>query len=211
MRKMRIVAGKFGSRILKPVRDLNLRPTSDRLRETLFNVLGDSVADSIFVDCYAGTGAVGIEALSRGARQVIFIEKHGPTAQLIRANLLALDVNLSASRGTVSEAQLMNTDARRGLTQLADRAVQADFIFLDPPYADIRQCLKLMERIGEQDFAKGLLATRGRIILEHASWDKVPESVGVVDRTRILKQGDSALSFFAWREAGANVSTVESL
>jgi 16S rRNA G966 N2-methylase RsmD len=105
----------------------------------------------------------------------------------------------------------MNTDARRGLTQLAERAMQADFVFLDPPYADIRQCLKLMERIGEQDFAKGLLATRGRIILEHASWDKVPESVGVVDRTRILKQGDSALSFFAWREAGANVSTVESL
>jgi 16S rRNA (guanine(966)-N(2))-methyltransferase RsmD len=75
---MRIVAGKYGSRILKPVRDLELRPTSDRLRETLFNVIGDSVADALFVDCYAGTGAVGIEALSRGARQVIFIEKHGP-------------------------------------------------------------------------------------------------------------------------------------
>ncbi len=66
------MAGKFGSRILKPVKDLELRPTSDRLRETLFNILGDAVADSIFVDCYAGTGAVGIEALSRGARQVIF-------------------------------------------------------------------------------------------------------------------------------------------
>ena len=108
---MRIVAGKFRSRILKPVRDLELRPTSDRLRETLFNILGDAVTDSIFVDCYAGTGAVGIEALSRGARQVIFIEKHGATAGLIRANLLALDVNMSMARGAASEVELTNTDA----------------------------------------------------------------------------------------------------
>jgi 16S rRNA (guanine(966)-N(2))-methyltransferase RsmD len=207
---MRIVAGKFRSRILKPVRDLELRPTSDRLRETLFNILGDAVADSIFVDCYAGTGAVGIEALSRGARQVIFIEKHGTTAGLIRANLLALDVNMSMARGAASEVELMNTDARRGLTQLSERAVHADFIFMDPPYADIRQCLKLLERVGEQKFAERLLAPAGRLILEHAAWDKVPEEVGVVHRTRILKQGDSALSFFGWREAAVEIAPAES-
>ena len=196
---------------MKPVRDLELRPTSDRLRETLFNILGDAVADSIFVDCYAGTGAVGIEALSRGARQVIFIEKHGATAGLIRANLLALDVNMSMARGVASEVELTNTDARRGLTQLSERAVQADFIFMDPPYADIRQCLKLMERVGEQKFAERLLAPNGRLILEHAAWDKVPEDVGVAHRTRILKQGDSALSFFGWREIGGEAETAESL
>jgi 16S rRNA (guanine966-N2)-methyltransferase len=207
---MRIVAGKFRSRILKPVRDLELRPTSDRLRETLFNILGDAVADSVFVDCYAGTGAVGIEALSRGARQVIFIEKHGATAGLIRANLLALGVNMSMSRGEASEAELTNTDARRGLTQLAERGVHADFVFMDPPYADIRQCLKLLERVAEQKFAEGLLAARGRLILEHAAWDKVPEDVGVVQRTRILKQGDSALSFFGWRSAAVEVAAAES-
>jgi 16S rRNA (guanine966-N2)-methyltransferase len=206
---MRIVAGKFRSRILKPVRDLELRPTSDRLRETLFNILADAVADSIFVDCYAGTGAVGIEALSRGARQVIFIEKHGATAGLIRANLLALDVNMSMARGAASEVELTNTDARRGLTQLAERAVRADFVFMDPPYADLRQCLKLMERVGEQKFAERLLAPRGRLILEHAAWDKVPDDVGVVHRTRILKQGDSALSFFGWRKSSAEFAPVE--
>ena len=207
---MRIVAGKFRSRILKPVRDLELRPTSDRLRETLFNILGDAVADSIFVDCYAGTGAVGIEALSRGARQVIFIEKHGATAGLIRANLLALDVNMSMARGAASEVELTNTDARRGLTQLAERAVHADFIFMDPPYADIRQCLKLLERVGEQKFAERLLAPRGRLILEHAAWDKVPEEFGVVHRTRILKQGDSALSFFGWNKVTGDIAPAES-
>jgi 16S rRNA (guanine966-N2)-methyltransferase len=202
---MRIVAGKFRSRILKPVRDLELRPTSDRLRETLFNILGDAVADSIFVDCYAGTGAVGIEALSRGARQVIFIEKHGATAGLIRANLLALGVSMSVARGAASEVELTNTDARRGLTQLAERAIHADFIFMDPPYADMRQCLKLLERIGERNIAERLLGARGRLIVEHAGWDKVPDEIGVLQRTRLLKQGDSALSFFGWRgEAGSD-------
>jgi 16S rRNA (guanine966-N2)-methyltransferase len=196
---------------LKPVRDLELRPTSDRLRETLFNILGDAVADSIFVDCYAGTGAVGIEALSRGARQVIFIEKHGATAGLIRANLVALDVNMSFARGVTSEVELTNTDVRRGLTQLSERAVHADFIFMDPPYADIRQCLKLLERVGEQKFAERLLAPSGRLILEHAAWDKVPEVIGVVHRTRVLKQGDSALSFFDRRQAPGEVPPIKSL
>jgi 16S rRNA (guanine966-N2)-methyltransferase len=200
---MRIVAGKYGSRILKSLGDLELRPTSDRLRETLFNVIGDSVMDAIFVDCYAGTGAVGIEALSRGARQVIFIEKHGATAGLIRANLMLLDVNMSMARGAASEAELINTDARRGLTQLAERGAHADFIFVDPPYGDMRQCLKLLERIAEQRIAERLLAARGMLILEHATRDKVPEDIGVVHRTRILKQGDSALSFFGWRENAA--------
>ncbi len=186
---------------MKPVRDLELRPTSDRLRETLFNILGDAVADSIFVDCYAGTGAVGIEALSRGARQVIFIEKHGATAGLIRANLLALGVSMSVARGAAAEVELTNTDARRGLTQLSERVVHADFIFMDPPYADMRQCLKLLERIGEQNIAERLLAAHGRLIVEHAGWDKVPDEIGVLQRTRLLKQGDSALSFFGWRKA----------
>jgi 16S rRNA (guanine966-N2)-methyltransferase len=196
---MRIVAGKFGSRILKPVKDLALRPTSDRLRETLFNILGEAVADSIFVDCYAGTGAVGIEALSRGARQVIFIEKHAATAELIRANLLLLGVNTSIARGVVPEAQLMNTDARRGFGQLAERALHANFIFVDPPYAEMGQCVKVLERIADQKVAERLLAAQGTLIIEHGSRDKVPESIGALKRARILKQGDSALSFFGWR------------
>ena len=203
------MAGKYGSRILKSVGDLELRPTSDRLRETLFNVIGDSVMGAIFVDCYAGTGAVGIEALSRGARQVIFIEKHGATAGLVRANLMLLDVNMSMARGAVSEAELMNTDARRGLTQLAERAAHANFVFMDPPYGDMRQCLKLLERIAEQRIAERLLAARGMLILEHAARDKVPEDLGVVHRTRILKQGDSALSFFGWREAAGRLTAAE--
>ena len=94
---------------------------------------------------------------------------------------------------------------------MGERGVHADFIFMDPPYADIRQCLKLLERVGEEKFAERLLAPGGRLILEHAAWDKVPDDVGVVHRTRILKQGDSALSFFEWRESSGEHARVESL
>jgi 16S rRNA (guanine966-N2)-methyltransferase len=208
---MRIVAGKFGSRILKPVRDLELRPTSDRLRETLFNVLGNAVANSVFVDCYAGTGAVGIEALSRGARQVVFIEKHGATTELIRANLQMLGINIAAAHSVIQQAELMNTDARRGLTQLAERQLHADFIFVDPPYAEMRQCVKVLERIAEQKIAERLLAASGTLIVEHDSRDKVPEGMGALQRVRILKQGDSALSFFRWRDPKDTATAATSL
>jgi 16S rRNA (guanine966-N2)-methyltransferase len=208
---MRIVAGKFGSRILKPVKDLELRPTSDRLRETLFNVLGDAVDGSVFVDCYAGTGAVGIEALSRGARQAVFIEKHKATAELIRANLLSLGVSTSMARGATLEAELMNTDARRGLAQIAERALHADFIFVDPPYAEMGQCLKVLDRIAGHKVAEQLLAPRGTLIIEHGSREKVPEKIGELGRVRILKQGDSALSFFGWQQASAESTPAEHL
>src|SRR5205809_2015567 len=82
---MRVIAGKYRSRVLKNLRGLKLRPTSDRLRETLFNVIGSSIEGARFVDVYAGTGAVGIEALSRGAAEVIFIEKHATAGNLIRS------------------------------------------------------------------------------------------------------------------------------
>src|SRR5271167_1644486 len=93
---MRVIAGKYRSRTLKGPGPLRLRPTSDRLRETLFNVLGPSVEDSLFVDLFAGTGAVGIEALSRGAREAIFAEAHAAAARLIRANLAALGISRGA-------------------------------------------------------------------------------------------------------------------
>jgi 16S rRNA (guanine(966)-N(2))-methyltransferase RsmD len=198
---MRIVAGKFGSRILKPLKDLALRPTSDRLRETLFDVLGNAVTGCVFVDCYAGTGAVGIEALSRGARQVIFIEKHAATAALVRANLLMLGVNTFMKGGIAPEGELMNTDARRGLSLLAERQLHADFIFVDPPYDEMGQCLKVLERVAEKKIAKRLLAVGGKLIVEHGASAKVPEAIGGLHRVRILKQGDSGLSFFGWKEA----------
>src|SRR5271155_4728673 len=108
---MRVIAGKYRSRTLKGPGAQRLRPTSDRLRETLFNILGPSVEDSLFVDLFAGTGAIGIEAVSRGAREVVFVESHAATARLLRQNLAALEIRESA--------ELIVADAVRGLEKMA--------------------------------------------------------------------------------------------
>src|SRR5271163_4665271 len=110
---MRVIAGKYRSRPLKGPGAQRLRPTSDRLRETLFNVLGPSVADSLFIDLFAGTGAVGIEAISRGARETIFVESSPKAARLIRENLHTLEIRAGA--------ELIEASALRGLERMATR------------------------------------------------------------------------------------------
>ena len=115
---MRIIAGKYRSRIRKSLKGNALRPTSDRLRETLFNVLGPNVSGSRFLDVFAGTGAVGIEALSRGALEVVFIENHAPATVLIRRNLASLAIT--------SGAQVLALDALRALEKIAQKHKATD-------------------------------------------------------------------------------------
>src|SRR6202047_5423031 len=110
---MRIIAGTYRSRILKSLKGQDLRPTTDRLRETLFNVLGHTVNGARFIDVFAGTGAVGIEALSRGATEVVFIENHAPAAALIRRNLESLGIHTGVT--------VLAVAALRGLGPLASR------------------------------------------------------------------------------------------
>ena len=179
---MRIIAGKFRSRHLAAPGSLKLRPTSDQLRETLFNIIGPSIEGSVFIDVFAGTGAVGIEAISRGAREVIFIEKHHATAELIRKNLQAFE----------SEAEICEGGALRELKQLVSRGVVADFIFADPPYTDADSLRAVLDFIAERE----ILAPGGIMIAEHVARTKMPEAAGNLRRTRELKQGDSALSFY---------------
>jgi 16S rRNA (guanine966-N2)-methyltransferase len=181
---MRVIAGTFKSRRLKTLRGMELRPTSDRLRETLFDILGDTVEGSMFVDLFAGTGAVGVEAISRGARRVVFVERHASAVQLIRENLKSL--------GITSEAEILPMDVLRGLEKLASRHASSDFIFLDPPYAEARDYQRVLEFIG----AKGMLSARGTVIAEHGKKLELPLQVQALERTRVKVQGDSALSFY---------------
>ena len=186
---MRIIAGKFRSRVLKSSRGMKLRPTSDRLRETLFNILGPQAAGARFVDLYAGTGAVGIEALSRGAAHAVFIEKHAPAAALIRQNLEAL--------GVTTGATVLAVDALRGLEMLAarhaaDPAWAADIVFLDPPWAEEAEYARVLAFLGAGNF----LAPDARVIVEHRNKLALPERFGKLLRTRRLEQGDAALSFY---------------
>jgi 16S rRNA (guanine966-N2)-methyltransferase len=181
---MRVIAGKFGSRRLRSPGKLLMRPTSDRLRETLFNVLGAAVRDSLFVDLYAGTGAIGIEAISRGAREAIFVEAHAVSARLIRENLKSLDIN----KGT----EVIDGDAVRALEKIAKRHLVADFIFLDPPYDAGEEHLRVLEFLD----VSHLLAPYGFAIVEHSVKTELPERFDRLERTRLLEQGDAALSFY---------------
>jgi 16S rRNA (guanine966-N2)-methyltransferase len=185
---MRVIAGAYRSRILKSLKGLALRPTSDRLRETLFNVLGPSVSGARFLDLFAGTGAIGIEALSRGATEVVFIENHPPAATLIRRNLDSLGVR--------SGFTVLAADALRGLEKLASRQKGTgpgfDYIFLDPPYAAAENYARVLKFLGSAD----LLAPGGIVVAEHRRSFDLPEEAGALRRVRILRQGDAALSFY---------------
>jgi len=196
---MRVIAGKFRSRPLKSLKGLALRPTSDRLRETLFNVLADRIPDSRFVDAFAGTGAVGIEALSRGAREVTFIENHIPAVNLIRKNLQSLEIQC----GT----QLLALDALRGLQRIAANSFAisspTDIVFLDPPYAAAQDYRRVLEFLGTACF----LAEGSLVIAEHRSSVELRESFASLARVRVLRQGDATLSFYRFAPNNLQLAT----
>lgn len=181
---MRVIAGKYRSRLLKGPGKLALRPTSDRLRETLFNILGPAVRDALFFDLYAGTGAIGIEALSRGAREAIFVESYGAAARLLRQNLASLEIRAGS--------EVIEMDAMRALQRLAARRLLADFIFLDPPYEKTQEYLRALEFLDDSH----LVAPYGMVIAEHRAAVDLPERFDRLERTRLVEQGDAALSFY---------------
>jgi 16S rRNA (guanine966-N2)-methyltransferase len=176
---VRIIAGTLkGRRLDAPSWD-GLRPTSDKLRETLFNVLAPRIVDASFLDAYAGTGAVGIEALSRGAAAVTFVEADRRAVALIESNLRRCAVT---DRYAIIRAGFADVPAR-----LAGRAF--DIVFVDPPYGanELREALAV---------AAPLVAGDGTLVLEHATRDAAPEVAGALARTRDVVSGDSALAFY---------------
>ncbi len=185
---MRVIAGTFRSRQLKSLKGLDLRPTSDRLRETLFNVLSSRVENARLVDAFAGTGAVGIEAISRGAEEVVFLENHLPAAKLIQKNLDFLGIR--------SGVRIMTDDVLRSLKRLADThkatSPPFDIIFLDPPYAASEEYHRVLNFLGNAAF----LGDGSMVIAEHRSKFGLPEESGRLRRYRVLKQGDASLSFY---------------
>jgi 16S rRNA (guanine966-N2)-methyltransferase len=183
---VRVIAGKFRRRKLQGPGALALwlRPTSDRLRETLFNILGPEIEDSLFVDVCAGTGAMGIEALSRGAREAVFIEGDARAAKLVRQNLESLGIR--------DGAQLLETDALAGLKQLSARRAMADFVYVDPPYEDVEEHLRILEYLD----ASHLIAPRGLVLVEHHWKTSLPERFNRLERARMVEQGETMVSFY---------------
>jgi 16S rRNA (guanine966-N2)-methyltransferase len=172
---MRIIAGEFRSRRLKTLQGLTTRPTPDRLREALFNVLAPRIAETVFMDLYAGTGAVGIEALSRGARRAIFVEKNRAAVEVIRSNLRTL--------GLEGRAEVLTSKPGPVIERMS-----ADIVFLDPPYELEREYDLTMQALsaGESNLA----------IVQHASRVALEPDYGRLHRFRVLKQGDNSLSLY---------------
>ena len=185
---MRIIGGEFRSRRLKSLPGQTTRPTSDKLRETLFNVLGTSVSGSVWYDCFAGSGAVGLEALSRGAAFAVFIEGRRAAATVLRQNVAALGLK---SRSEVRE--------RAVLRALKDVKHPADFVFLDPPYAALPEYHRVLRHLSRSS----LLRPGALLIAEHARRWSLEPCYAALARFRTLEQGSSTLSFY-------RLSTVES-
>jgi 16S rRNA (guanine966-N2)-methyltransferase len=181
---MRVIAGQYRSRPLTAPPGDDTRPTSDRLRETLFNVIALQVAGSTFVDVYAGSGAVGIEALSRGARQVYFLESGKKAARTIRENLRSLSI----SEGF----EVMEREAAQSLRLLEAQGVSCEVIFVDPPYAHHGAYEQTLGFISQSE----LLAQGGMVIAEHDKRHDPGDTFGALTRYRTLNQGDAVLSFY---------------
>jgi len=184
---MRVIAGTYRSRRLVAPRGDSTRPTSDRLRETLFNILSPRLPGARFADLYAGTGAVGIEALSRGGAHVWFAEKAAPALAALRANLSALGITAGHTVETRGAAALLDS--------LARAATPLDVVYLDPPWEADREYAATLDFLGSAR-ASAMLAPNALLIAEHASRISLPDRYGRLTRSRTLTQGDAALSFY---------------
>lgn len=196
---MRVIAGTYRSRPLRSVDGIDIRPTSDRLRETLFNVLvagnPSALEGTVWLDLFAGSGAVGIEAISRGAREVHFVENSPEAAGAIRKNL----ENLGIRTGF----HLRREDVGRALARMTKEGVSADVIFLDPPYRMKDEYSRTLQALADSR----ILGPRSLVIAEHEKKFDPGERAGRLRRNRILAQGSAALSFYQPIDAGPTPAT----
>lgn len=186
---MRIIGGRHRGRRLATPDWPGVRPTSDRLRETLFNILAPEIEGARVLDVYAGTGAVGLEALSRGAQWVTFIEHDRRTVALLRQNVAQCGAEACA---------IVARDAVEALQSPTPEPF--DIVFLDPPYASAARDVAL--RLAAAHVAPG-----GVLVLEHATREPAPETAGALTHSRTRRQGDSSLTFYRHAESHAGTRT----
>jgi len=172
-------------------RGLATRPTSDRLRETLFNVLAPRMAGARFLDLYAGSGAVGIEALSRGAAEVVFVERAPAAVKVLRANLGGLGIG---------EGFRIVAGSVAGFLRGVETGPRFDLVFLDPPYDAADEYEKALGLLGGP--AARSLADGALVVAERRRKDRLDEAYGGLRRSRVLEQGDAGLSFYGMTETG---------
>jgi 16S rRNA (guanine966-N2)-methyltransferase len=187
---MRVIAGRYRSRALKAPRGMDTRPTSDRLRETLFNVVAPRTPDSVWLDLFAGSGAIGIEALSRGARHVYFVENDKKSVRAIRQNFEALGID--------DGFEILMGDVVTALRALDQRQIACSVCFIDPPYAQHAAYIQTLTALA----GSHLLVPDSWVIAEHDKHFDPGGQFGPLRRFRELKQGDAVLSFYQLASGG---------
>jgi 16S rRNA (guanine(966)-N(2))-methyltransferase RsmD len=194
---MRIIAGSLGSRTLEAPPGIATRPTSDRLRETLFNVLVPRMEGAAFLDLYAGSGAVGIEALSRGAARVEFVERAPAALRVLRGNLERLGLREGFRVHGCAVGAFLRRAVVAGRKRKQEEANQEQYevLFLDPPWDAAEEYAATLGLLGGA--AAGLLGEGSLVIAEHRKKQRLDDRYGLLERTRLLEQGDAALSFYA--------------
>lgn len=187
---MRVIAGKLGRRRLHAPAGLTTRPTADRLRQALFDILGPTVGEGFFVDVYAGSGAVGIEAYSRDARPVVWIESRAIAVRTLRANLAQLEIRQDAV-----VLQRPALAALRGLSRLPEMRTRGGCgcLYLDPPYSAAEELARALATLGED---AGGLGPGSRVVAECRRGTALPEESGRLRLERVHSQGDSQLNFY---------------
>jgi len=181
---MRVIGGEFRGRILRMPKGVKIRPTQDRTREAVFNIIRQRVPESAVLDLYAGSGAFGIEALSRGAQSALFVDNNIKCMKAIKNNLLVL-----GDRPNLAE--LLKYDSVKAISRLGKEGRRFDIVFLDPPYygKSARNCLINID-------ACDILSPRGIVIAEHFKKDEIPEETPLLRRFERRKYGDTAISFY---------------
>ena len=184
---MRVISGEFRGRNLEQLVGMEIRPTSDRVKESLFNMLGTRLIDCAFLDLFAGTGGIGIEAYSRGAAQVVFIDESAKSIKVLKTNLDKLHIS--------DKVEVYNIDYLNAINKLAYNNKKFDIIFIDPPY------LKGFEQNALAKISEyKMLADEGIIVVEHDLKDKMPENTGELKLTRQKRYGNTMLSFYVSKE-----------
>ena len=184
---MRVIAGRLKGRRLASVPGTDTRPTTDRVKEALFNIIGPYFSGGWGLDLYAGTGALGIEGLSRGLERVVFVDANPRAVRVIRTNLEAL--------GLTAQADVYRADARRALVELGRRGVRFDVLFLDPPYTQQRIAEDLAEAA-----ARGIVKDGAVAAAEHHRSVELPARIGRFVKVKTSLYGDTALSVFRYEE-----------
>ncbi len=188
---MRVIAGRARGTRLAGLKGTGVRPTLDRVRESLFSILGHDLSGECFLDWFGGSGAVGIEALSRGAEKVVWIENNRQAQQLIYANLEKCRFWNGEDESKASNWVLLKMDALQSISVMEERSFLFDIVYLDPPFADglYEHCLAALAK-------SQLLNASSLVVVEHHHKNVLQEFYGKLSRTDQRRVGDNCLSFY---------------